>query len=399
MTGVIHRLPARSNQPTIEPFRPFYASQMQGHEPKPREWLIDGVLLRRSVMVFAGPPKIGKSLLLQQLLTATALGQPWLDRETVQTRSSGLFTEDPQEELERRQTDINTLYDRDPADFELDLTWKSLEGKDAVMVEFDRFGNKPKLTPLWDQFWRFVADEGIQMIGLDNARVIFGGSENFPNQVTAFCRLLVQKAVEINGGIVLAAHPAKNDPRGVAGTGAWLASVRAGMSLHRPADWDEERDTIRDPRRVLAGLGMNYGAGLGAERLELRDGVFVQTDDARPRHRKAGPLSQTEMMDLRYRLLIGMKRILQNGGRVPADEMDAKSMPNRARRSTDERINRIPLNELYRAQQDMIEAGQLVRVDVGRKCLLRPHDGPYYDDEQPWLPAPAPRPETKNAAD
>ena len=76
-------------------------------------------------------------------------------------------------------------------------------------------------------------------------------------------------------------------------------------------------------------------------------------------------------------------------------------MPNRARRSGAPEINRVPLNELYRAQAAMIEAGQIVRVAVGKRCLIRPHDGPYYKDESVWLPAVPPphEGEVRNAAD
>ncbi len=315
----------------------------------------------------------------------------------MQARAFGLFTEDSQDELERRQADINALYDREPGDFELDFSWQSLEGREATLIDFDRWGTKPKLTPLWHQMWGYVSEHGIQVVGLDNARVLFGGNENFPNQVEAFIRLLVQKAIEIDGAIIIAAHPPKGDPTGFAGTGAWLASVRAGMSLRRPSTWDLERDTLRDPRRMLVGIGANYGAGIGTEMLEIRDGVFVPIDDdGRQKKRHKGPLSEGEMTDLRYRLLTGLKKVIMNGGQVPADVEDGKSMPYRARRTSDETINRIPLNELARAQDLMLEAGQIVRVSVGKKVLIRPDDGPYYQGEEPYLPA---HPKAKNAAD
>lgn len=387
---------------TVQPFAPFYASQMQGQTPPAREWLIDDVLMRRSVMLFAGMMKIGKSLLAQQLLTATALGEPWLDRETVQAKSFGLFTEDSQHELQRRQADLNALYGREAADFGVQLSWQSMEGRDAVLVRFDRYDPEPKPTPLWYQLWDYVMEEEIKVVALDNARVIFGGKEIDSNQVTAFARLLVEKAIEIDGAIVLAVHPAKNDPSGFAGSGAWMAGVRAGMSLRRPPDWDEERDGLRDPRRVLHGMGVNYGKGIGREELEIRNGAFYLAEHGERVRRKRGPLSEQEMMDLRYRLLIGLKRVLQNGGKVPADVEHRMSMPERARRDGHDEVRKVPLNDLYRAQELMIEAKQIVRVSVKNQCLIRPHDGPYYGaDERPWLPAVPPKHEgeVRNAAD
>lgn len=400
----IYRLPGSEperGERTASGFRPFYASQMQGKLVKQREFIVDGVLMRGSVMLFAGAPKIGKGILLQQMLTAVGLGEPWLDRDTIQSRAFGIFTEDSQSELERRQVDINALYERQPADLEMEFAWQSLEGEEAKLVNFKPYDSRPMTTPLWDQLWNYVADEGIKIVGLDNARVMFGGKEIDPLQVEAFVRLLVRKAIEINGAIVLLVHPNKADPTGFAGTGAWLASVRAGMSLRRPRDWDEERDTLRDSRRTLHGLGMNYGAGIGAEQLEIKNGVFMISEHGERVRKRRGPLSETEMTDLRYRLLMGLKRILQNGGRVPADVEDKNSMPHRARRNGTDDVNRVAMNDLMRAQELMIEAEQVVRVQVNGRCLIRPFDGPYIPGEIPWLPSIPPKGvgELRNAAD
>ncbi len=378
----------RPNQaPPIEPFQPTFASQLEGWEPKPREWLIDGVLLRKTVCLFAGPPKIGKSLLLQQLLSSVAAGIPWLGREVIHCRAFGLFTEDPDDEVKRRQLDINALYERSPADFELGLSWEAREGKDALLVEYEKFSDRPRFTPLWHQLWNFVREEGISVIGIDTAAVVFGGNENFRGQVTSFMRELVKMAIAADGAVVLTAHPSKTGANSYSGSTAWLGSARFAMSLGRPADYDP--DTGPHHQRVLRGLGANYSAGLVAERIEYQDGVFVPSD-VELRQFKRGALNQQERLDLRYRMLIGLRNQLQNGAKVPADTMSPMSMPSRARRSTDPLINRVPLNDLYQAQQDLIEAGQVVRVDVARKMLLRPAEGPYYDGEQPWQPAPAP---------
>jgi hypothetical protein len=93
-----------------------------------------------------------------------------------------------------------------------------------------------------------------------------------------------------------------------------------------------------------------------------------------------------EGFDLRYRMLMGLRRVLQNGAQVAADPMSPLSMPSRARRSPDRLINWVPLNDLYRAQDDLIETGQVVVVVVGGEVLLRPADGPFYDDEEPTSP-------------
>jgi hypothetical protein len=372
------------NQPRIEEFRPTYVSQLEGHAPKPREWLIDGVLLRGTVGIFAGQSKIGKTIVALQALSSLAVGEPWLGRSTVQARGFGLFTEDSYDELARTQLAINASLGRAAADFELEMSWDARAEKDSVLVAFERFTDRPQFTPLWFQLWNYVHTEGVTVVVLDPASVIFGGQENWKSHVTPFMRALVKEAVKMNGVVLLLVHPPKGDQNTYSGSGAWLASSRFGMSLARPPEYDPLADTPSDIR-ILRGLGANYGAGMKPQRLQYRDGVFEVIEQPSKTDRK--PLTFQDRVELRYRLLAGCKKVLQNGGKIPADEMHRESMPSRARRSPDAMINRIPLNDLYVAQAELIDAGQLVRVDVARRCLLRPADGPYYPGEMPWLPS------------
>lgn len=371
-------------QSRLEEFRPTFVSQLEGYSPKPRAWLVDGVLMRGTVCLFAGLAKIGKSLLAQQLLSSVAMGVPWLGRHTVQARTFGLFTEDADEEVRRRQLPINASLDHAAADFELEMSWEAREAKDSLLVSFERWTDKPQFTPLWFQLWNYVHSEGVAVVCLDPASVLYGGNENHRGQVTVFMRALVKEAVRMNGVVLLLVHPPKADASSYSGSGAWLASSRFGMNLARPPEYDPLKDEPRDVR-ILRGLGANYGAGMKPERLQYRDGVFEVIEPLQNNDRK--PLTLNDRIELRYRLLAGVKRVLQNGGRVPADEMHRESMPNRARRSPDAMINRIPLNDLYVAQTELIDAGQLVRVNVRNVCLLRPADGPYIAGEMPWLPS------------
>lgn len=383
-------VPLRPPPPAIEPFQPTFVSELEGYVAKPRPWIVDGILMRKTVCLFAGPPKIGKSLLLQQLLSSIATGIPWLTHAVERCRTFGMFTEDPHDELARRQIAINEHFDRAAADYELDMSWDAREGRTALLVEYDRFSDQPKFTPLWDQLWNFVYENGVGVVGIDTAAVVFGGNENFRGQVTNFVRALVQQAVIHDLAIVLTSHPSKAGVNGYSGTTAWLGSARFGMSLGRPNDYDP--DSGPHNLRVLRGLGANYGLGTMAERIEYRDGIFEPSEPEEHLSTKRAPLNAVERRDLEYRVLAGVKRVLQNGGKIPADMALQMSIPHRSRRAADPMINRVPLNDLYAAQDALIASGGLVRVSVGRKCLLRPADGPYYESEVPWLDLTMPPP-------
>lgn len=392
MNGNVVRLPARAPEGGLNPFN---VSNLPD-KPKPRDWIIDGVLLRGSVMLLTGAPKIGKSLLLQQILTSLSLGENWLGLDVpAQANCYGLFCEDSQEELERRQVGLNAYFDKEPPDFESRFWWESREGKDGLLVDF--IGDRPVWTKLWHQLVDVLKENSIQILGLDTAAVVFGGNENFRNHTTAFLRTLQQLAAEINGAVILNAHPSRSNPNSFAGNTAWLASVRAGLSLGRPPEYDENTGQPRNAR-MLRGLGMNYGQGITVERLEWRDGVFVCDDiSANPKRAPSRPQNAAEWKALESRLLEGLVRVIQNGAKVPADELAAGSLPLRARRSGDEKINRVPYNDLNIAQHHLLEQQLVVRVNVAGRCLLRPADGPYYEGEVPWRTAPAPT--TAQAAD
>jgi hypothetical protein len=78
---------------------------------------------------------------------------------------------------------------------------------------------------------------------------------------------------------------------------------------------------------------------------------------------------------VRRRLLVGLRRVIAAGGHVAADVRHPASLPLRARRSNDPLINQLPIAFLCVAQGELIAAGQVERVVVGRTVLLRPVDG------------------------
>ena len=126
----------------------------------------------------------------------------------------------PQDELVRRQVALNSHFNRSPADFKLEMSLDAREGKEALLVEYHRYSDEPKFTPLWHQVWNFVREEDIKVVGIDTAAVVFGGNENFRSQVTNFMREIVKRAVMINGAVVLTVHPPKGNESSYSGTSA-----------------------------------------------------------------------------------------------------------------------------------------------------------------------------------
>jgi RecA-family ATPase len=255
-------------------------------------------------------------------------------------------------------------------------SWDAREGQEAVLVEFERYSDRPKPTPLWHQVWNHIEDAGVQLFGIDTAAVVFGGSENFRGQVTNFMRILVQQAHKHNAAIILTAHPSKSGPNSYSGSTAWLGSSRFAMSMGRPKEYDEETGEPWD-QRVLRGLKANYSSGHHLDKLRWEKGVFVM--DGVQTHRY---VTAQDRRDLDYRLLAFLRQLLGNGTRVMADTTSSNSLGKLGKRHMTD-LPFMPLREFDDSAARLISSGQVVRVDVRGHVLVRPADM-VLAGEKPW---------------
>ncbi len=384
--------PRAAPAPILNPIRLRYPSDINGPPPPPR-WTVDAMLLPGTVCLLSGASNVGKSLAAHQLLSAIALGVPWMGRATEQARCLAVFCEDRPDELDRRSLQICEHYDVHTSLLEHEFAWDAREDRDAVLWDVE-FG-KGRPTDYWLQLFGeragqgLVGQDGYRVVLLDTAAAVFQGNHNDPRQVNLFMRALTRAAVMHDCTILLNAHPSRSSPRTFGGSAQWEAACRFAFNLARPEPTQgltEEDMRYGDAgyQRIFRGLGSNYVATPRPEKWRWRDGVFILDDmavDARPPHDKIG---DQERRDIQYRLLMGLKRAMQNGAQVPADEMASRSLANLARRCVDPEINRVPFNELYAAQQALLDAGQIVRVRVGSRCLVRPQDM-VYPNEEAWL--------------
>jgi RecA-family ATPase len=152
-----------------------------------------------------GDGGLGKSLLAQQLVTATAIGRPWLGLPVMHVRSLGVFCEDHEDELHRRQADINRLYGCEFADLE-DMRWLPRFGEENLLMTFE--GGQGVPTPFFDELLCQAREYGAQLIIIDTVPDTFGGSENDRGQVRQFVQTCLGKlARDIDGCVgALAGH-------------------------------------------------------------------------------------------------------------------------------------------------------------------------------------------------
>ena len=243
------------------------------------EWLVEGCFMPGAVSLISSDGGLGKSLLMQQLCTAAALGKPWLGFATRRVRTYALFCEDAEDELWRRQERINRHYECRNGDLE-DATYKSRPGLYNILCEFDRWDAMPRPTPLFHIMQAEAGKYGAQIIVLDTATDIFGGNEIAKDQVRAFITLLRRWAIMASAAVILTAHVSNEGlatASGLSGSRAWSNSVRSRLWL-TDGKKDKAGNLLDPDVRQLRGMKNNYAARGKPVDLKYRNGVFERVE-------------------------------------------------------------------------------------------------------------------------
>ncbi len=237
-------------------------AMLQGIEPPAREWVVDGWLPVGTVTSLYGGAGFGKTLLAQQLQTATAIGAPFLGLQTAQCRSLAFYCEDDPDELHRRQRGICLHYGTDMKALDA-MRWQARAGKPNVMVTVK--DGLMKFSEFAGFVSKAVKATGAKLLILDNIAQLFGGNENVRPEVTQFVNALSSIALEHDAAVLLLGHPGKATDSQFSGSTAWDAAVRSRWLLDRPAveAGDAGTSELAD-RRVLRKAKANY-AGTGDE--------------------------------------------------------------------------------------------------------------------------------------
>lgn len=263
---------------SLEPFQPWSPARWHGLTPPPHDWLVEGCFLKGSVAILAGDGGLGKSLLMQQLCTATATGQDWLGMKAQRCKSFFMGCEDDSDELHRRQAAINARYGCDMGDLE-DMLMIERVGRDNNIMDFDRRTDDGRPTTLFEQIRTTVTEHGAQLVVLDTVADVFSGNEIIRNQVRRFISHLRRFAMQIQGTVVLTQHPSNEgmaSGSGISGSRGWNNSVRSRMYLTRDGKKDDGDQNVRWLKTMKA----NYGASGGKIKLRWTQGVFIRDEPA-----------------------------------------------------------------------------------------------------------------------
>jgi|SRR5579884_334097 len=339
-----------------EPFGAFSPAEWYLKDPPPYDWMVEGCLLRGTVGMLSGDGGIGKSLLMQQLLTAAAIGKDWLGLKTQKCKGFGFFCEDDKDELHRRQARINEHYDCEYPDVE--TLYVSRVGMENVLVEFDRRTDRALPTPLWDQLRTAVLDFGAQLVVIDTIADAYGGNEIVRNQVRRFITELRRLAVQIQGCVILTAHPSlqgMNNGTGLSGSTAWNNSVRSRLYLTKPRKKEEDQFEEEDGtnERILKTMKNNQGPGHGILPLIWENGVFVRNMPSEVSGLVGSVAIESYVFDR-------VMDLTKSGTRMSPDRFSRTYVTRAVEAGS--RSRRYSFNDLDAAKDRLLEKGRLVIV-------------------------------------
>lgn len=278
---------------TIEPDEPIPPlpgesgpDDWDGKQAPPREFVLQGWIARGAAGLLGGQDGVGKSLLAQMLATCAAAGVPFLGLPLERCRSIYITCEDPTDEMHRRQESINASLGLKMSDLSGWLKTHSLKGEMGNEMAVFNAAGQMSPTMRYHQIRRTALDFGAQLVFLDNAAHLFTGNENARHDVAAFLGLLERLSIEIDGAVILLAHPNKQHSQGnkqgneYSGSTGWSAHVRNRLFL----DWNapENGMPIDPDERVLRRSKANYAARGEEIMFRWHNWSFVRQDDLPP---------------------------------------------------------------------------------------------------------------------
>ena len=260
----------------------------EGRAPPKRKFVVDDWLPTGCATSLYAPGGFGKSLLAQTLGSCAASGWQFLGLSTMHTPSLGVFCEDDDDELWRRQCRINSVLDLRMAHLG-DFAAQGRLGLPNLIMAFTK-GKPPAALPLLAEIENKARAIGAKLVILDNAAQLFGGEENSRAEVTTFINAINGLARRLDAAVLMLGHPPKSGAE-YSGSTAWHAAVRCMWSLGRVAEENDEgepsdRWCSLAPRRTThpavkrcgcAGLMAFFGAMTVTNRFQqwMRDFVGI----------------------------------------------------------------------------------------------------------------------------
>lgn len=248
-----------------------------------RRWLVPDWLPLGETALFSGEGARGKTTILQQLATASALGRHsnWLGLQVTPLPTLMLLCEDKPNDVLLRQDAINRLYRCQTTDLSGNLVLMPRRGKlRNELGIFDRDGALHRTT-FYFQLVNFIKTSGIRLIIIDGRSDVFWGNQNDERHARVFIRQILDSLAAINDGVVvMLMHPSQTGKKdgggGTSGSVQWQSTGRAFAYLEdRDDDPEDEENGVGGRNRLITLNKGNFAPRDQTIEIRWQDGVFV----------------------------------------------------------------------------------------------------------------------------
>lgn len=298
-------------RPALPPLKCIDLASFVGKAIPARKFILPPFVPVGVATLLYGDGGLGKSLLGQTAQTAGALGSEWCGIACEPFSSLGIYCEDDTEELCRRQERINAFYGvtEENADLLGEIGVVSRVGFDNFLMVFSKTGIGEK-TPFFKQIRERVLDEKRRLLFLDPLVELFGGDEIKRPQVRQFMGAMNALAYEMQGGLLLAAHPSAaglSSGSGTSGSTDWNNASRSRAYFSIPKA--EDGAAPDEDARILSLKKANYAKRGETVALRYHNGVFIVDRDETNAFR---PTSETVFLDLLDKYVAQKRRVSAN---------------------------------------------------------------------------------------
>ena len=242
-------------EPKAAPTAEFDAAMLDlaaldGRTPPPRRFAWHPWIPAGEVTLLHGFGGVGKTLLAQQLSTATAIGAPMFGGATESGPVLMLAGEDSHDELWRRQVDINQRLGCGMGDLAGKLHLVAAPHIDLTIATSSENGALEP-TATFDALRAMVDRTRPALVVLDNSAKLFAVKEGDRIAVTRCVGLLQSLCRGLGTTTLLLAHNNKNGE--FSGSTAWENTCRSRLPLTR--DDGGETITMKMPKANYSALG------------------------------------------------------------------------------------------------------------------------------------------------
>lgn len=204
-------------------------------EPPGESWIIDRLFPGGTAGVFAGPGSAGKSYLELVKMICLSAGRTFLGFRCEPVNTLGYFSEDSMPRIWRRVKVIADELGVNLAELDGRLTVVSTVSKRASLFEADTNSSSVNPTQWFDAVRKRCDLLRARYVSFDHVGRLWRINRNDPNQVFDAWSHLETWAHEIDGNVVMLAHPSKGDLRHGKGgprVGGAIAMIDAPRVVH-----------------------------------------------------------------------------------------------------------------------------------------------------------------------